>query len=277
MSVHGRQEAGRWRGGDASSRETSVVGSAFHENAGWTGDPDVSRVSVMKVFAVTLVLAISPTVAVTSLEAGEARSLFDGESLEGWEAPDTSYWSVEDGAITATSSEENPCDENQFLVWRGGRVDDFVLRWKFRVEGGPRANSGIQVRSRVGEDGYQVDISQPDAPWLGAIYDEHGRKMLAKRGEKTVIGPDGSFDTSSLETSAERAIEAYRPGEWNDYEITAKGEKIVVKLNGHRTAVVVDRQESERELEGLLALQLHSGPPMRVQFEDIVLEPLAAE
>ena len=169
----------------------------------------------MKLLRVTLVLSILPALLSTPLAAGETRSLFDGESLEGWEAPDMSYWSVEDGAITATSSEENPCRKNQFLVWRGGRVGDFVLRLKFRIEGGPRANSGIQIRSRVRDDGhavgYQVDISQPDAPWLGAIYDEHGRRMLAERGEKTVIAPDGSFETTSLAKSAERAIEAYRP------------------------------------------------------------------
>ncbi|MEX2581265.1 MAG: DUF1080 domain-containing protein [Verrucomicrobiales bacterium] len=208
----------------------------------------------------------------------EGRRLFDGESLDGWKAPEMSYWSVEDGAITATSSAENPAAANQFLVWQGGEVDDFVLTLRFRVEGGPKANSGVQIRSRVEDDGhavgYQIDISQPEAPWLGAIYDEHGRKMLAERGEKTVVKRDGTFEKKSLAESGEAAIASYTAGEWNDYEITARGNRISVKLNGHRTAEVVDRQEAERELSGVLALQLHSGPPMKVQFKDIVLKPL---
>lgn len=212
---------------------------------------------------------------------GKGKSLFNGVSLEGWKAPEMSYWTVEDGAITATASEENPCTKNQFLVWQGGEIDDFVLRLQFRVEGGPKANSGIQVRSKVQEDGhavgYQVDISQPDAPWLGAIYDEHGRKMLASRGEKTLVTASGELQKESLSESAEAAIASYRAGEWNSYEIRGKGNRISVKLNGELTAVVTDQQEEERELSGILALQLHSGPPMKVQFKEIYLRKLKSK
>lgn len=206
-------------------------------------------------------------------------TLFDGETLEGWSAPEMSYWTVEEGAITATASEENPCTRNQFLVWQDGEVADFELRLQFRVEGGEKANSGVQIRSALAEDGhavgYQVDISQPEAPWLGAVYDEHGRKMLAARGESTIVKPDGTFEKTSVAESAEMAIASYRKGDWNDYVIRAEGNRIVVALNGHITSEVVDEQEAEAEKSGILALQLHSGPPMKVQFRDIVLEPLS--
>lgn len=215
---------------------------------------------------------------VGSVLGGEKLELFDGKSLEGWKAPDMSYWSVEDGAITATASKENPCEKNQFLVWQNGEIDDFVLSLKFRIEGGPKANSGIQVRSQLLEDGhavgYQVDIAHPDAPYLGAIYDEHGRKMLASRGEKTTVQADGTMEKQPIGESAEKGFDSYNLGEWNDYEITAEGNRISVKLNGHTTSEVVDLQEEERELSGILALQLHSGPPMKVQFKDIVFENL---
>ncbi|MEM1443573.1 MAG: DUF1080 domain-containing protein, partial [Verrucomicrobiota bacterium] len=102
------------------------------------------------------------------------------------------------------------------------------------------------------------------------IYDEHGRKMLAARGESTVIKANGEFEKSELE-SAKEAIESYRDKEWNQYEIRAEGNKIEVSLNGHVTSVIEDLQEEERELSGLLALQLHSGPPMKIQFRNIVL------
>lgn len=226
-------------------------------------------------------LLVGLTFDARSDQHGSGESIFDGKTLEGWKAPDMSYWSVVDGAITAIASEENPCVKNQFLVWQGGEIGDFVLTLKFRVDGGPKANSGIQVRSRVLEDGhavgYQVDISQPDAPWLGAIYDEHGRKMLASRGEKTVVQANGELAKSSLEESGKAAIESYRAGEWNSYEIRGKGNRISVKLNGHQTSVVIDEQEEERELSGILALQLHSGPPMTVQFKDIRLKKLKSE
>jgi len=204
-----------------------------------------------------------------SLVSGEdSKSLFDGKSFDGWDAPDMSYWSIEDGAITASSSDEHPCKKNQFLVWQGRDIGDFVLTLKFRVDRGPKANSGIQVRSQLKDGGqavwYQMDISQLEAPWHGAIYDEHGCKMLAARGEKTMVEADGSFAKSSVDGSVAEAIASYDAGEWNDYEISGEENKITVKLNGKLTSEVVDLQEEERELSGILAMQLHSGPPMKV-------------
>jgi len=126
--------------------------------------------------------------------ADDGKSIFDGKSLKGWKAPDMSFWSVQDGAITAESTTDHPCRRNQFLVWQNGKIADFELTLKFKMVGGPQANSGIQVRSEVEADGhvkgYQVDMSQPTAKWLGAVYDERGRKVLALRGQKTVIKPE---------------------------------------------------------------------------------------
>ena len=79
-----------------------------------------------------------------------AEPIFDGKSLDGWKALDMNYWSVKDGAITATSSDKNPCTKNQFLVWQGGEIGNFVLKLKFRLEGGPKCefrNSGPQCDS----------------------------------------------------------------------------------------------------------------------------------
>ena len=80
-----------------------------------------------------------------------------------------SYWSVQDGAITAESTEENPCTDNQFLVWQGGDVADFELKLQFRLENNS-GNSGIQFRSLITPEGrtvgYQADIL-PNGPWLG--------------------------------------------------------------------------------------------------------------
>lgn len=206
----------------------------------------------------------------------EEEAIFDGKSLKGWKAPDMSFWTVRDGAITAESTATKPCKENQFLVWHE-EVSDFELTLKFKLLGGPKANSGVQVRSQVEADGhvkgYQVDMSQPDAAYLGAVYDERGRKMLALRGQKTVIQADGKKISTPLADSAS-LLKGYEAGKWNEYRIHFKGNKLTVQINGITTSVVIDEQESEREMKGVLALQIHSGPPMKVQFKELKLKKL---
>ena len=199
--------------------------------------------------------------------------LFDGKTLHGWSAPDMRYWSVRDGAITAESSVDLPCDRNQFLVWQLGELDDFILRLKFRISGSPSANSGIQFRTQIAKDGhaigYQADIDRAGT-YLGLLYDEHGRGVLAKRGEKTVIDPDGQRETTLLKKPQAKVDLA----DWNDYEIVACGPKITLKINGVTSAEVIDEDQSQRDLWGKLALQIHSGPAMTIQFKDIELKRL---
>jgi hypothetical protein len=206
--------------------------------------------------------------------ATAATPIFDGKTLDGWQSPDMSYWSVQDGAITATCTPEHPCKKNQFLVWQLGLLDDFELKLKFRISGTPSANSGIQIRSEIKEDGhavgYQADIDL-GGKWAGALYDEHtGRRALATRGKKTVIAADGTRQSSDLPASGN----PLKAGEWNEYVITARGSHITLAINGQVTAEVIDEETAHRDLQGKLALQLHSGPPMTVQFKDIELTRL---
>ncbi|MCB1230463.1 MAG: DUF1080 domain-containing protein [Verrucomicrobiae bacterium] len=226
-----------------------------------------------------LLLTLAVVLSTSTLFADEADPLFDGKSLDGWKAPDMSYWSVADGAITATSTDAHPCDHNQFLVWQGGDIANFELTLKFKIEGTEKANSGVQVRSRIEPDGhvvgYQVDIADPSAPYLGAVYDEKGRKMLANRGYRTVINVDGTMNSTPL-TAADPdvAMKDYEVGKWAEYRIRFVDNKLQVFLNGIQTSEVIDHQKEEREMSGVLALQLHSGPPTTVQFKDIQLTKL---
>ncbi len=200
--------------------------------------------------------------------------IFDGKSLDGWHAPNMSYWSVEDGTITAQSTDANPCDVNQFLVWQGGDVADFELKAKFRLANN-EGNSGIQFRSRIREDGmgvgYQADIL-PGGPWCGALADEYtGREpLMVPNGHKTIVDPDG---TRTCMPNTE-PVSLRAPGEWNDYHIIARGHHIVLKVNGHVSAEFIDTDVKEFDAKGILALQLRSGPPMKVQFKDILLKKL---
>ncbi|MDA7916169.1 DUF1080 domain-containing protein [Verrucomicrobia bacterium] len=218
----------------------------------------------------------------TNASGSEFHSLFDGKSLDGWNAKDMTYWSVTDGAITAESTTDHPGKKNQFLVWQLGDVDDFVLRLKFKIDGPPNANSGIQFRSVIKEEGhavgYQADIDK-QGNWLGSVYDEHtSRKALAKRGQRLEIDNKGERTLTDIGDAAE-LFKKFNSDGWNDYQITAKGSKIQIHVNGALFSEVIDHQSSERDFSGKLALQLHSGPPLKVQFKDIKLKrlPLAED
>jgi len=208
-------------------------------------------------------------------EAG-FKPIFDGKTLDGWKAPNMSYWSVRDGTITAESTLDNPVKTNQFLFWEAGDVDDFELKLKYRISGTDRANSGIQVRSRVAPEGhavgYQADIDRA-GKYAGALYDERGRGMLAQRGQKTVIGSDGKMAKTALGDAA-ALMNIINLDGWNEYHIIARGNRITLRVNGKTTADVLDNEQKNRELSGVLALQLHVGPPMKVEFKDIQMKRL---
>ena len=219
-----------------------------------------------------LCLAVSPVLA----QDEGFKPIFDGRTLDGWKTANMSYWSVKDGVITGQSTEKNPVKDNQFLVWQLGQVDDFELMLKYRITGTPAANSGIQIRSRVEADGhavgYQADIDLA-GQYAGALYDERGRGMLAERGQKTVIDSDGKMTHTPL-GDADALMNVIKKDDWNDYHIIARGNHIVLKVNGRVTAEVIDNDKAQRELSGVLALQLHAGPPMTVQFKDIKMKRL---
>ncbi|MFV0443555.1 MAG: PVC-type heme-binding CxxCH protein [Planctomycetaceae bacterium] len=222
-------------------------------------------------YAVWLTLLPGCT-ASTPVSAEGFQNLFDGQTLDGWRG-DENFWRVEDGTIVAESTEANPCRDNTFLVWDQGEVDDFELRLKFRITGSDSANSGIQFRGVQREDGhvvgYQADIDKK-GQWVGCLYDEAmPRKMLAQRGQKVSINAAGERKTEQFGDAAELFAKHVNKDGWNEYTITARGPVITLALNGHKTIEVVDNEPSGLDRYGLLALQLHSGPPMKVEFKDI--------
>ncbi|MHC4203196.1 MAG: family 16 glycoside hydrolase, partial [Planctomycetota bacterium] len=233
----------------------------------------MSRIYSRLICIVLFIMLGFVTANAAAREAG-FRPIFNGRTLDGWKAPEMSYWSVKDGIITGQSTERNPCKSNQFLVWQLGEVDDFELKLKYRISGTDRANSGIQIRSRVDETGhaagYQADIDLAGR-YAGALYDERGRGMLATRGQKTVIGSDGKKDQSPL-GDADALMNNIKKGDWNNYHIIARGNQIILKVNGQATAEVIDNEKAQREMSGVLALQLHSGPPMKIEFKDIQMK-----
>jgi hypothetical protein len=201
------------------------------------------------------------------------KSLFDGKTLDGWEGK-PQFWSVRDGAITGQTTPENPTKGNTFIVWRGGKPGDFELRLKYRIVGG---NSGIQYRSVEMDDfvvgGYQADFEAGER-FNGILYEERGRGILALRNQKVIIEEDGTKKVVGTTCDEQALVASIKREDWNDYVIIAKGNHLIQKINGFTTVDVTDNQQDKRRMEGVIAFQLHAGPPMLVQFKDIRLKSL---
>ncbi len=198
-------------------------------------------------------------------------SMFNGKDLDGWEGKPDGWW-VEDGAITAQSTKENPCKKHHYLYWKGGEPADFVLRFQYKIWGG---NSGVQFRSETRPNwdawGYQADF-EAGPKWTGCLF-QHQRGGVVMRGKKAVIAKDGTREETSFATS-EELQEIIKPEDWNDYEIIAKGDKIILKINGQLMCEVIDRDEEFSRAKGIIALQMHPGPPMKVQFRNLRIKHL---
>ncbi|GIW94357.1 MAG: hypothetical protein KatS3mg110_2398 [Pirellulaceae bacterium] len=208
----------------------------------------------------------------SSAQQAESRSLFNGKDLSGWKG-DTRYWSVQDGAITGKTTSEQPLRYNTFLVWEGGEVKNFELRLKYRIVNG---NSGIQYRSELLDPerfivgGYQADIDSSPR-YSGIVYEERGRGILAERGQAVRINPDGSKDVIGTLGDRDALQAKIRNEDWNDYRIVAQGNHLRQYINGVLMSELIDEQQDKAAAAGILALQLHQGPPMVVQFKEIQL------
>ena len=197
---------------------------------------------------VVLGLALCLTVAVSSIEAaeGEFKPLFNGKDLSGWVTPDDkSLFSVENGEIVGRT--KGDLKKNEFLV-TDKPYGDFVLKAKVKIRNG---NSGIQIRSVRKPDGVvsgpQADVA--DGYW-GLLYEERGRGILERFDEK-------------------KAEALVKKNDWNDFVIAVKGDHLTIDLNGTR---VIDRTDPEFAKSGIIALQVHVGPPMEVRYKDLEIK-----
>lgn len=221
----------------------------------------------------------------TLLAADEAgfTPLFNGKDLSGWEG-NPKLWSVQDGAITGKTGNDpdNKLTHNTFLVWTNGTVENFEMRLSYKMIGG---NSGIQYRSKVIEQGkfgpivsgYQADF-EAGKTYSGILYEERARGILAQRGQKTVIKADGEKHKVEVVGSLGNTddIQAkIKQEDWNDYVVLAEGNHLRHFINGVQTVDVVDEDSAHAAKSGVLALQIHQGPPMTVQFKNIRIKKLS--
>jgi len=198
-------------------------------------------------------------------------SIFDGESLNGWEG-DSVYWRVEDGAIIGEVTLETILKRNLFLIWRGGTTGDFELKLDYKVSG--EGNSGINYRSFEVEDtpfalkGYQCDIDGKGM-WTGQNYEERGRTFLALRGQVTQISTGEKPAEIGVVGDKDELKNFIRNDDWNECHLIVQGNTMVHMINGHVMSVVVDNDVVNRKKEGLLGVQVHVGPPMTIEYRNI--------
>ncbi len=198
-------------------------------------------------------------------------NLFDGRTLRHWSG-DSKFWSVEDGAITGKT--DGTLTRNHFLTWKHSTVRNFDLRVKVKVSSG--GNSGIQYRglSRpdIGLDvvtGYQCDIVADNPNYNGMLYEERGRRILSHTGEKVIVDANGQ-----PWIVGRMPVKEFAANQWHDYRVLVQGNHHQHWIDGHKTADLIDLDCDRRSLEGVLAVQVHVGPAMKIQFKNFKIKHL---
>jgi len=202
----------------------------------------------------------------------QEKSLFNGKDLTGWDgAP--GWWRVEDGALTSESTAQKPCTKCNYLIWKGGQPGDFELTAEFRIS--KDANSGIQIRSETRPEwdtyGYQADMTG-NGELVGFVY-HHERGLIVGRGERVNFTAEGKREVEKTGDPNE-LIKGYKVEDWNTYRVVCRGPEITLYLNGVLMCQVTDKDPKLAASSGIIALQMHPGPPMKVQFKNIVLKEL---
>src|SRR5262249_29801560 len=191
---------------------------------------------ILGFLSIACVAGLRPLPGARADEPAQFKALFNGKDLSGWVTPDDkSLFTVEDGEIVGRT--QGDLKKNEFLA-TARLYRNFVLKAKVKYRNG---NSGIQFRSKRRPDGV-VSGPQPDIAegYWGLLYEERGRGILERYPE-------------------DKANKLVKNNDWNEFVITAKGKHVTIDLNGTR---IIDRTDDKFDDEGIIALQVHVGPPM---------------
>ena len=204
------------------------------------------------------------------------KKIFDGKTMKHWEA-DTSHWRIENGTFVGEVTKEKQLKSNTFLIYRGDTPGDFEFKAEYRIS--PEGNSGVQYRSEMVENvpyglkGYQADIDGANR-YTGQNYEERGRGFLAMRGEQSVL-KEGQKPTITGSVGNTDELKAkIKKDDWNQIHIIAKGNHILHYINGVLMSETTDEDASKRKMSGLIGLQVHVMPKMKVEYREIYLKKL---
>jgi Domain of Unknown Function (DUF1080) len=197
--------------------------------------------------------------------------IFDGKTFTGWDG-DTSVWHIDSSSFIGEVTPAKQIKTNSFLIWRTDRPADFEFKAEYRISAG--GNSGVQYRSEEVKDipyavkGYQADIDGANQ-YTGQNYEERGRGFLAMRGQKARLEPNQKpiiIDSVGNSDSLKRHI---KPDDWNEIYIVARGNNMKHYINGILMSETIDNDSTNRKMEGILGLQVHVLPAMKVEYRNI--------
>ena len=249
------------------------------------------------VFAVIILTASMTTACVAQPKKANKDGfvqIFDGKTLTGWEG-DPTYWRVENGSLVGEITPATLLKTNSFIIWKGGEPADFEFIGEFNITAD--GNSGINYRSDRLTDvpfalrGYQADIDGK-MRYTGQNYEERKRTTLAYRGQKTTIPPyTGDASPEAIRAKVQRnawsgltvtgslgssdSLKTFIKSEdWNSFRLVVKGNHLQHYINGVLMSDVTDEDTVNRMSKGLLGVQVHVGPPMKVQYRNLMLKTL---
>lgn len=224
-----------------------------------------------KAALVRIIGALDRRGAVQGAEQILFQPIFNGRDLAGWSQKD-GFFTVRDGVIVGESTAAKPCRPNHHLVYVAEELSDFELRAEFRLS--KNANSGIQLRCApqlTGDNGYQADMNG-DGSIVGFVY--HPKQhLVGQRGADVAIDAAGKKQVVRFADGA--SLQGlYRIGQWNEMKVKVEGRSITVWINGVRTASVTDARTAFLPEKGCIALQLHQGPQMKVEYRNLRVRKL---
>jgi hypothetical protein len=215
--------------------------------------------------------------------------IFDGKTLNGWKG-DTNYWRVENDCLVGEITPSTLLKTNSFIIWQNGQPADFELKTEFRIT--KAGNSGINYRSDIVDNvpnalrGYQADIDGANR-YTGQNYEERKRTTLAYRGQRVVVPASEGTIQSNVKSNAwtpaqvvgslgtTDSLKALIKEEgWNECHLVVKGNRLQHFINGVLMSEVTDNDPVNRKLNGMLGVQVHVGPPMKVEYRNIMLKQL---
>jgi hypothetical protein len=242
-------------------------------------------------FIVLSILYSSCSTPGTSTVKDGYQVIFDGKTLDGWEY-DPVYWRVENGALVGEITPSTLLKRNSFIIKKDLVLSDFELIVEYRVS--ERGNSGINYRSEKIDTipyamrGYQADINGQNN-YTGQNYEERGRTTLAYQGQQTIVnGPDNSTSlrdniknnawTKTTVTRTLGSVDSLRAqiknADWNECRLIIKGNRMLHYINGVLMSDVTDNDTANRKLSGSLGVQVHVGPPMKIEYRNFRIKKL---
>jgi hypothetical protein len=231
-----------------------------------------------------LVTFINPFMSYSQSASGDFVEIFDGKTLNGWDG-DPRYWRVENGAMVGEVTPETILKRNSFIIKKDLITRNFELKVDYRVSAS--GNSGINYRSSLIDSlpysmmGYQADIDGRNR-WSGQNYEERGRTFLALRGQTVTLNPgykslsyDSIASIMKNNPKSDSLQQFIKREDWNEYRLVVNGNRMQHFINGVLMSDVTDNDAAHATLSGKLGVQVHVGPPMKIEYKNFRYKDLS--